>query len=238
MNEKKEPLDAPPPYEEQPPAGHVAAAAGPAKQSEKRQPPPQPAPGPVNPGAPIKQYEVYRPSSWSPTKLEIKQNGRAILKSRKEGSVFKAPNLHISLDNGQVVAAVALRSFSRNLSLYLGSHPDTNDLSQWIELDCSGWTSGKYGFSFSGSRYTWTRTRQFSFFTGRDFKLVDQQGQVLVIYRFNTSLFKHGRMAEIDYFVELGEQLELLSLAAIMGIELEIERQNNGAAGGAGGGGG
>ncbi len=44
-------------------------------------------------------------------------------------------------------------------------------------------------------------------------------------------------MAVIDYYVELGQRLELLSLAAILGIELQIERNkasSRGSAAGAG----
>jgi len=59
----------------------------------------------------------------------------------------------------------------------------------------------------------------------------------LVVHRFNNAMFKHGRLAEIDFYVELGQELELMSLAAILGIELHIVRKGQAGAGaGAGGG--
>lgn len=195
------------------------------------------------PSGPIKQYEVFRPSAFSSFTFEIRQHGQCILKTKKDSHAFRAPDVHVTLPSGQIVAAVALQSFSRNLLLYLGNNPDGTDKAQWTVLDCSGFTSGKYAFSHNGHNFCWTRTHQFSTFGSRDFKLVDQNtGQVLVVYRYNSSMFKHGRMAEIDYFVELGADLELMSLAGVLGIELSIQRKNNssaaGAAGGGGGGGG
>jgi hypothetical protein len=77
------------------------------------------------------------------------------------------------------------------------------------------------------------------FFNDQNFKLVDQgTGQVLAVYRHNNGIFRKGRMAEIDYYVELGQQLELISMAAILGIELQVEQKKRNSAAASGGGGG
>lgn len=142
------------------------------------------------------------------------------------------------LPSGQIVAAASLQSFTRNQQLYLGNNPDGTDKADWTVLDCTGFTAGKFAFVHQGRSFCWTRTHQYSTFGSKDFKLVDQgSGQVLVVYRHNNAMFKNGRMAEIDYHVELGEEVELLSLVAILGIELSIQqRQHSGAAAGGGGG--
>ena len=73
----------------------------------------------------------------------------------------------------------------------------------------------------------------------RTFKLVDQNTrQVLAVFRFNNAIFQHRKLAEIDYCVELEHQLELMSLAAILGIQLYIVKMKRACGNGAAGAGG
>lgn len=75
-----------------------------------------------------------------------------------------------------------------------------------------------------------------------DFKLVDNSDndRVLAVYINDRKLFSASQVGRLEYYVELGRELELFSLAAILGIEDRIRRRRNsgaaagGAAGGAG----
>lgn len=196
----------------------------------------------ATPTGPIKQYEVFRPSAFHKADFQIRQNGRTILVTKKSSHIFQSPAIQIALQNGPILAAVKLQSFTHDLLLYFGNNTDDAGKSQWILLNCSGWVSKQYIFPCDGRSFSWTRTRNSdlgaSRWTGTDFKLQDRStGQILAVYRTNGAIFKGGSMAVIDYYVELGQRLELLSLAAILGIELQIERNkasSRGSAAGAG----
>lgn len=57
-------------------------------------------------------------------------------------------------------------------------------------------------------------------------------GQVLAVFRYNYAIVKHGILATIDYYVELGQELELMSLAAVLGVEERIARSQQASGGG------
>ncbi|KAK5169182.1 uncharacterized protein LTR77_006491 [Saxophila tyrrhenica] len=178
---------------------------------------------------PIKQYEIFQPGHFQTSKFEIRQNGHTILHTKRKDRFLKSPDVHIMSPDGTILAACILLSWSRNQHLYLGSDPDNADKSNCTLLDCEGFTAGKYKFFWQGREYVWIRTHAkehgASRWNNKSFKLVGQAtGQVLSVFKFNSAMFKHGRLAEIDYFVELGQQLELMSMAAILGIELHIVR--------------
>lgn len=61
------------------------------------------------------------------------------------------------------------------------------------------------------------------------FKLLDGQNedQVLAVYIQDRKWFNTSNVATIDYYVGLDPNLELLSMAAIFGIEDKIRRRNN-----------
>ena len=152
------------------------------------------------------------------------------------------PQIDILGPNNTILASVKLENFSRNCLLHLGN-PETSDKSAWTVLDCKGFTRSSYQFPFNGRTFEWTRTHDSdlgaSRFGSRDFKLRDVgSGQVLAVFRFNSAIFKHGVLATIDYYVELGQELELMSLAAVEGVEEKIARAQRAGAGGGGGGGG
>lgn len=60
---------------------------------------------------------------------------------------------------------------------------------------------------------------------GLDFKLVDTNDIVLAVYIDDRRMLHVEEIGKIDYFVELGRELELFSLAAILGIQDGIKRR-------------
>ena len=54
--------------------------------------------------------------------------------------------------------------------------------------------------------------------------------QVLAVFRWNNAWRRHHKLADISYDADLGQELELLSLAAVLGIEMRIARQSQNAA--------
>lgn len=81
------------------------------------------------------------------------------------------------------------------------------------ELGASGWSSG-------------------------DYKLVNasQPDQVLAVYITHRKWFNKTDVAKIEFMAELGQEAELMSLAAMLGIAEHVRRSSNAAAGGAAGG--
>lgn len=199
-------------------------------------------PGNTVTASPIRQLEIFKPGTFNAKKLELRQNGNTVLWTNKSSSPFSQPQIDIQLSDKTIVASVKLQSFSRDLLLHLGN-PDCSDKAQWANLVCENFGRSKYKFVHNGKTCSWTRTHNKEIgarrIGGRDFKLVDEAtGQVLVVYRFNYGLFKGGVNGNIDFYVQLDSQLELLSLAAILGIEEGIARRQRSSAGAAGGGGG
>lgn len=192
----------------------------------------------------VKQWEVHRPGTFQTKHGEIRQNGSTILHTTKKTGFFSPPEITIQLNDKSIIAAVRLKKMSSDKLLLLGN-PDCTDKSQWITLEREGFTASKYGFNFNGRRLVWTRTHNKDFgastFGSRDFKLVDESsGQVLMVYRYNSSMFKRGVVAHADFYAQLEQPMELLGLAGIMGIEEGIarsQRSNAAAASGGGGGG-
>ncbi|KAK3702094.1 hypothetical protein LTR37_015069 [Vermiconidia calcicola] len=205
----------------------------------------------AHPTQPSKQYEVFQPGHFQTSKFEIRQNGHTILttKRRDRAGGFKSPYIHIMSLDGTILAACMLMSWSRNQQLYLGSNPDHADKSECTLMDCEGFkglisfTGGKYKFVFHGQELAWTRTHSkalgASRWDDRTFKLVDQNTrQVLAVFRFNNAIFQHRKLTEIDYYVELEHQLEMMSSAAILGIQLYIVKMKRACGSGAAGAGG
>lgn len=77
--------------------------------------------------------------------------------------------------------------------------------------------------------YEWRRTHDKTLggtrFSHHDYKLVDEAGRVLAVYVRTQSLFSkevQNRLARIDWFVELGPEVELAGLIAVCGVEENI----------------
>lgn len=140
-------------------------------------------------------------------------------------------------------------------------NPDVAPKETWGDVSSESFSDKQFGFYFGGRKFLWKRYVLLmssvlsiadgfhhcrthdkalggSFWGSKDFKLVDygDQRRVLAVYISDKKMFSGSQVGRIDFMVELGQDLELLSLAAILGIE-ETIRRSEGAAAGAGGGG-
>lgn len=186
--------------------------------------------------APVKIYKLVNTHTFTTNRLEIQHNGSTILWVHSKTRFLASPqvNLHTQAENGPIAAACKLESFSRDCRLLLGN-PDCTDKKQWPLLVCEGWAAACYCFRVDGRVYQWKRTHRAELgarvLGDRDYKLVDGgTGAVLATHIYTQSLFrgKLRQIADISFFVELGPELELTALAAIMGIEERIRQNSNG----------
>ena len=190
--------------------------------------------------APMKTYKIHLPGTFKTKGSEIRHNGNTIFKTTKKKSTYSPLEIHLQQDEQTVVASVKFQLKSRGMLLHLGGASDETKKEDWLDLECENFSASRYEFVFNGRVLAWTRTTMednklgASRVGGRDFKLVDAGGsEALVVFRYNYSMFKKGVMAEIDYYDELGQELEVLSLAAILGIQETVSGQTlNAIAGG------
>ena len=156
-------------------------------------------------------------------KLEIRQNSSSILYTNKKRQALSPPRIDIRQDEQTILASVTVESWRRGAMLHLGD-PDCTDKDDWISVRTEDWKASKYKFVFAGRSFVWTRTHNKELgatkIGGRDFKLVEEGNeQVLMVCRHNYAVLKKGVFATIDYYVDVGPDVELLALAAILGIE-------------------
>lgn len=160
---------------------------------------------------------------------EIKQNGDTIFYAHKKAIARKPLRIDIHQDDQTILASVSDKTLTENATLHLGD-PGNDDRADWTKLKSESFRGSKYKFVADGRSYLWERTHNdddldggFQRWSNKDFKLVEEaSNHVLVVYRYNAAMLKHHVQATIDYYVELGKELESLSLAAILGIEQAI----------------
>ncbi|KAK5119206.1 hypothetical protein LTR85_007820 [Meristemomyces frigidus] len=191
---------------------------------------------------PIKTYHIVNQHTFTSKHFEIQQNGQPILWVDKKTKLFHNPivNLSVEAENGPIVAACKLESFSRSVSFYLGN-PDCSDKSTWASCECAGFVEKQYSFTVNGRSFQWKRTHNKDLggktFGSKTFKLVDEGRHALMVYVHTQSIFgKLHQIARVDFFVELGRVLELASLVTMLGIQEKIRQQERSSGGGGGGG--
>ena len=187
------------------------------------------SPGTVGTQAPVKQYEVHHPGMFQTKKLEIKHNGTTILHTNKERHGLKPPRIDISSDGKTIVTSVQLEKRNRGALLLLGN-PNSTDNQEWMELGCQDGHGSKHRFVFNGRPFRWTRTHNKELgarrMGGRDFKLSEEgSDQVLVVYRSNYAVMRKGHFADVDFYVDLDQDVELLALCAVLAIQENIARR-------------
>lgn len=112
-----------------------------------------------------------------------------------------------------------------------------------MDVVAEGFTKKQYSFIFNGSAFVWRRTHDKVLGASRwgsgDFKLVDGQGRVLAVWVTDKKILGRRVVGRVHWFVNLGRELELLSLVVVLGVGEKVRRDSHAAAaGGAGGGGG
>ncbi|KAK4508045.1 hypothetical protein PRZ48_001782 [Zasmidium cellare] len=185
---------------------------------------------------PTKSYNITRESGWNYRHLQVQHNNQTFLWVNTSGTGFlhAKPRIHLQTqsENGPVVAAAELKKSSSGCRVTM-SNPDTTPKEDWIEVDSDKWSQSQFSFGFQGRQFLWRRTHDkdlgASSTRNTHFKLLDGQNdsQVLAVYLQDRKWLDTSTVAKIDYFVELDPNLELLSMAAIFGIEDRIRRRNN-----------
>ncbi|KAI5363030.1 hypothetical protein Slin14017_G067110 [Septoria linicola] len=130
--------------------------------------------------------------------------------------------------------ACKFRSVRSSFYVRVGN-PDEIPPERWPQVTW-GWRENEYIFEYEGRRFCWrsTVTGLMSYLKDRgDYQLVDMEnGVVLAAYVKDREWFAFKPIARIDFFVELGQGLELMALTAIMGIEERRRRKASAATSG------
>ena len=180
-------------------------------------------PGTAVSTAPMKQYEV----SQKKKNFEIRQNGGTIMYTNKTKQGLSLPQIDIHEKEQTVLASVKLEKGNGAALLHLGNPEDTND-ADWTSLEAMNSNAYQYKFVVGSRTYVWTKTQSKDSgavrVPGRDYKLSEEgSGQVVMMeYRYNQAMFKKGVFATVDFHMDVGQDVELLALAAILGIQESI----------------
>ena len=198
------------------------------------------------PTIPIKQYEVYRRSS---KRYEIQQNGQAVLFADLSGSVFTCRQVNVKLQDQSTTAVCESHALKRNMPLLYSKpdsttssakadnpNPDEEDKPDLDDDDKSNWpkliqdpkAQRKWKFSSNGRSLSWTRlesklmSQHWVGFKALGYQLTDETtGQLLALFTYipRRRGIRSGYEGTIDFHVELGSELEYLSLAAILALK-------------------
>jgi len=191
----------------------------------------------------IKTYHVVNQHTFRQNRLEIHHDSHPILWTTTRSKLFKPPQitLHTDSQTGPVVAACKLKTWSCDIEICLGEPDQTG--ANFERVTSESWMNKSYRFhDVEGRAYRWKRTHSkdlgASRWGSKDFKLVDGEasGAVLAVFVHTQSVFgRLHQVARIEYFVDMSRELELASLAAILGIEEVIaQAERSAAAGGVG----
>ena len=182
--------------------------------------------------SPIKAYAVIPTPTWGRTSaftIQDSSSGNTILAASIQRSLGTI-SVHIQREDKTVLATCRLKGFTNKKYLYLGPHPDCTDLADWKPVTPSAkFDPSKYKFEVGGEEYSWTRTRRAEYgvskWASKSFKLVRVSGgEVLAVYVHKTQ-WKKRDDGRVDWFCEVESEVEWLALAAIMGIEEQIRRE-------------
>ncbi|CZT25658.1 uncharacterized protein RCC_11327 [Ramularia collo-cygni] len=194
---------------------------------------------------PLKAFEVTKSGTFTTRHLQLRQNGETILWINTH-SGFMQPtqiNLQMQSQNGPTVAAVRLKRMSSGCRVMLGS-PDGTDREQWQDVESQSLSGKRYGFQYQGTSFAWKRTHKKEFGAsgwgrgGFKFVQASKPDEILAVYITDRKWFNNTDIARIEFMTELGREVELMALAAMLGIAEHIRRANRASSGGGGGGGG
>ncbi|QIW95164.1 hypothetical protein AMS68_000682 [Peltaster fructicola] len=149
--------------------------------------------------------------------------------------MFKSPilNLHTGSPQGTVVAGARFPGLSTGIDIVMGD-PSSAAPERCSRLERTSLSKGSWGFQSVGTGrvYEWRRTHRkelgASRYSNDDFKLVDSadHDRVLATY-IKDSFYGGSDVAHMDFFVELGQDLELQAITSILAIEEKSRRQHD-----------
>ncbi|KAK4623765.1 hypothetical protein CLAFUW4_05649 [Fulvia fulva] len=190
---------------------------------------------------PVKTYQVVNTKAFNTRHLQIRHNNRPLLWAETKRSFFSAPqtNLHKGSMNGPVVAAVKLRTMS---SSFLVAYGDAVGRDLWEKVQSGIFSNKQYGFMLQGRHFCWRRTHDkflgASRMGSQDFKLLDAANDKVLAAYMNQNWSMSSGDGRIDWYVELGQALEIMAIPVLLGLEMRIRAAHAAGAAGAGEGGG
>lgn len=198
----------------------------------------------TTPRHPVKTYAFRSTKLLSPRHQTITHNDKQIYTVEASSFWFKPPilTLHASDSTGPVLAAAKVGAMGWDLSILLGDPADKTRTSTgkppWTRLRrISQWKSAFY-FYHEGKTYLWKRTRRPDLSAEnakrgtRSFKLVETaeegSGRVVMVVSWE-SKWKPSREMLLDpgrvvFYEEVGKELEVLALVAVLGTVYRIRR--------------
>jgi hypothetical protein len=180
----------------------------------------------------VKVMTVLQPTTISSGKhKEIHLNGTPILHVTTKHSLLSATqvDLHPASDpSGRILASAKLHHVGNDLDIQSG-------LGGWQTLSSHGVFASSYSFNAAGRQYSWTRTHDEALgahkLGQRDFKLVDESSgrSVLAVFVFTQNMIvgRLKQIADIKWMAEVGQEVEIIALAAILGVEEKIKKSTN-----------
>lgn len=183
----------------------------------------------------LKTYHVYRPgSTFTTSRLkEIRLGSQAVFWLTTLPDPFKAPqiNLRTKSAQGPILASCQYPrgDWSRICKIFLGNLSSTGP-EQWPVLTCENQMGSSYHFELAGQAYRWLRTHEpelgGTLAGKRTYKLVHAgTDDLLAVYKSTRTLQGWREIADVYYYVEMGRELEHLSLVAILGIQERIAQE-------------
>lgn len=184
----------------------------------------------------IKRYIISQPSIWCPGHKVIQCEGTPFLWVNCK--MYKHIHLQTGSRTGPVVAAVKAEHFRRNFRYILGN-PDCTEKGVWSTAHNTSFCGEKkYRFQVptTGAWYEWRRTHNNELgakrFGKNSFKLIDANGdveKVLAAFIYRQSIFGHmHEFGSLDCFEKMEEELEIVSLLVLLGIQNAIRRKSGG----------
>lgn len=170
----------------------------------------------------FRAYEIVRPHSRGSDYLEIQLDGQTLYWSHTHNKPLAGPkvDLHVDAENGPIVASSQLDSMKRNSRILHGNREE------WTVVACESFISASsFAFDLGSKSYRWKRTNDKSLgatrLENRSFKLLDiATGDVLATFvHVEGALGTAQRSARIEYLIDLGVDLEIVSLVTILGID-------------------
>ncbi|EME86984.1 uncharacterized protein MYCFIDRAFT_77225 [Pseudocercospora fijiensis CIRAD86] len=185
--------------------------------------------------SPIKTYEIINQNTFRAKHFEVRQNGIPILWINTQSHFLEPPQINIQTQssNGPILAAAKLRAMKSGCRVIVGN-PDATSKEQWNDVAKENFRGNCYGFSCGGRRFLWKRTHQkalgASTWGSTDFKLIDSTSPETILAVSIKPICWSLESRSLKFYTELGQELELMAMAAIMGIEEKNRRNKNAAA--------
>ncbi|KAM3423091.1 hypothetical protein BST61_g550 [Cercospora zeina] len=181
--------------------------------------------GPLQASRTRKVLEVRYMGECATNEMEILKNGRVVKFVQIRCSFFGTPLVLVHAGATQYAPIAAACKFKQIRSgFYIRAGPlDSTPYQKWPQVKWSSWNERDYLFDHQHRHLSWRSTGE-SILDGNpgsgDHHLIElDTGVVLAAYHKDRTWFAFKPFAKIEFYAAVEEELEILSLAIIMGIE-------------------